>query len=112
MASTELRPPILAAFSVESAGREPVEFGLAASRVTGAPLIIVAVAQGNIATHFALQASTDAPHGAHAEALQHLRNELRNRGVHDVDIRIFEDRNPARGLAHAMDELEPELIVL
>jgi nucleotide-binding universal stress UspA family protein len=112
MASTELRPPILAAFSADSAAREPVEFGLAASRVTGAPLIIVTVAHGDVATHHALRSSADSAHGAHQEAIQHLERDLHRRGHRDVEIRSFEDRHPARGLAQAMDVLEPELIVL
>ena len=112
MASSELRPPILAAFSTDSAAREPVEFGLAASRVTGAPLIVVNVAQGNVATDHALRASADAPHGAHHEALQNLQHELQGRGIRDVEMRTFTDRTVARGLAQAMDALEPELIVL
>src|SRR4051812_3377876 len=112
MASTELRPPILAAFSADSAAREPVEFGLAASRVTGAPLIIITVAHGNIATHHALRSSAEAPHGAHGDALRNLGHELERRGISDVDMQIFEDRSTARGLAQAMDVLEPELIVL
>jgi nucleotide-binding universal stress UspA family protein len=107
-----LPPPIVAAFSADSAAREPVEFGLAACRLTGAPLIIVTVAHGDVATHHALGSSGDAPHGAHADALQHLERELKQRGVGDVEMRIFEDRSTARGLAHAMDALEPELIVL
>jgi nucleotide-binding universal stress UspA family protein len=122
MSSTESRgaepptprrpPPIIAAFSADSAAREPVEFGLAACSVTGAPLIIVSVTHGDVATHHALRSSADAPHGAHREALQHLERELNQRGVHNVDLRVFEDRSTARGLAHAMDALEPELIVL
>src|SRR6478735_3719918 len=112
MASSELRPPILAAFSADSAAREPVEFGLAASRVTGAPLIIVTVAHGDVATHHALRSSADSAHGAHREAIEHLERDLQRRGLRDVEIRSFEDRHPARGLAQAMDVLEPELIVL
>src|SRR4051794_32209986 len=112
MASTELRPPILAAFSADSAAREPIEFGLAACRVTGAPLIVVTVAHGDVATHYTLRTSADAPGGAHLRALEHLEKEFEQRGVRDVELRIFEDRSTARGLAHAMDALEPELIVL
>ena len=112
MASSGHRPPIIAAFAADSAAREPVEFGLAASRVTGAPLIIVSVAHGDVATHHALGATGDAPKGAHTEALAHLANELEERGLRDVDMRLFEDRSASRGLAHAIDELGPELIVL
>src|SRR3954451_16860202 len=112
MASSELRPPIIAAFSCDTAAREPVEFGLAASRVTGAPLIIINVAHGDPATHHALRSTGDAPHGAHHDALIHLERELQQRGLADVQIRTFEDRSVARGLAQAMDALDPELIVM
>ena len=37
------RAPVLAAYSPVTGAREPVEFGVAASRVTGAPLVIVVV---------------------------------------------------------------------
>src|SRR3954452_22601858 len=100
------QPPIVAAFSADSAAREPVEFGLAACRLTGAPLVIVTVAHGDVATHHTLRSSSDAPHGSHRDALRHLEQELKQRGVGDVDLRIFEDRSTARGLAHAMDALE------
>src|SRR4051794_25143529 len=112
MAPPTLRPPIIAAFSAGTAGRESVDFGLAASRVTGAPLIIVTVAHGDVATHHALGSSADAPQGAHAHAIQNLERDLQHRGIRDVEIRVFEDRSEARGLAQAMDVLEPELIVL
>jgi nucleotide-binding universal stress UspA family protein len=112
MASTGIRPPILAAFSADTGARDAVEFGLAASRVTGAPLIVVYVTHANVATDHALRSSADAPHGAHHHALQHLERDLEQRGIRDVVIRTFNDRGVARGLAQAMDKLEPELIVL
>src|SRR3954468_20366812 len=112
MASSELRPPILAAFSADSAAREPVEFGLAASRVTGAPLVIASVVHGDVATHHALRSTGDAPEGAHSAALAHLRHELEQRGLRDVEVRVFEDRSRSRGLAQAIDALEPELIIM
>jgi nucleotide-binding universal stress UspA family protein len=112
MASTDLRPPILVAFCPDSAAREPVEFGLAARRVTGAPLVIATVAHGDIATHHALGSTGDVPQGAHEQAIRHLQHEFEQRGIHDVEIRRFEDRSRSRGLARAMDALEPELIVL
>src|SRR3954452_2060156 len=112
MTSTGLRPPILAAFSADSAGHEPVEFGLAARRVVGAPLIVVNVAHGDVSTHHVLHSGGDVPHGAHEEAIRHLQNDLKRRGIYDVEIRQFEDPSSARGLAKAMDALEPELIIL
>jgi nucleotide-binding universal stress UspA family protein len=103
------RSPIVAAFSPGSAAREPLEFGLAASRVTGAPLVIVAVRHGG-----PLVASRG---GQVSEAeddvtIEHLRTGLSRRGLRDVEVRVFEDNTAARGLARAVDELDPELIVL
>jgi len=101
--------PIVAAFSPQSAARESVEFGVAASRVTGAPLVVVAVRHGGpVVHHVAGQASE----GDDERTLEHLRVGLHRRGHHDVEVRVFEDRTAARGLARAVDELEPELIVL
>ena len=95
MASPRLRPPIVAAFSGDASARGPVEFGLAASRASGAPLVVVNVA-----------------HGAHHEALGHLERELEHSGIRDVETRVFEDRSASRGLAQATDALEPQLIVV
>jgi nucleotide-binding universal stress UspA family protein len=105
------RAPIVAAFSPESAAREPVEFGLAASRVTGAPLIIVAVMHGGPLVHLDAGAIGESE-GDYAATVRHLELDLERRGIFDADIRVFEDNTPARGLARALDELDPELIVL
>jgi nucleotide-binding universal stress UspA family protein len=103
------RSPIVAAFSPKTTAREPLEFGLAASRVTGAPLVIVAVRHGG-----PLMSSrvADVEEGDEDRAIEHLRTALGHRGLHDVEVRVFEDNTAARGLARAVDELDPELIVL
>jgi nucleotide-binding universal stress UspA family protein len=103
------RSPIVAAFSPGTAAREPLEFGLAASRVTGAPLVIVAVRHGGPLVH---NRGGDVDEGDDARTIEHLRTGLTRRGLHDVDVRVFEDNTAARGLARAVDELDPELIVL
>jgi nucleotide-binding universal stress UspA family protein len=103
------RSPILAAFSPEAAAREPLEFGLAASRVTGAPLVIVAVRHGGPLVH---NRGGDVSEGDDEQTIAHLRSALSRRGLHDVDVRVFEDHTAARGLARAVDELDPELIVV
>jgi nucleotide-binding universal stress UspA family protein len=103
------RAPIVAAFSPQTAAREPVEFGVAASRVTGAPLIVAAVRHsGPVVRSVAGEVSE----GDDDRTLEHLRLGLERRGLRDVEIRVFEDRTAARGLARALDELAPELIVL
>lgn len=103
------RAPIVAAFSPESAAREPLEFGLAASRVTGAPLVIVTVRQGGPVVHHVVG---EMPESDEDRTLEHLRLGLQRRGLRDVEIRTFEDRSTARGLSRALDKLQPELIVL
>jgi nucleotide-binding universal stress UspA family protein len=107
--ATQRRAPIVAAFSAESAAREPLEFGLAASRVTGAPLVIVTVKHGGPVMH---RAGADVAEGDEDRTMDHLRSGLARRGLHDVEVLTFEDHTAARGLARALDELDPELIVL
>src|SRR3954452_9746338 len=89
------RAPVVAALDAATGVREPVEFGIAASDVTGAPLIIAVV-------------HTDDKESS----LEPLRVELQRRGLDEVEIRTFEDRTAARGLARALDEVQPALIVL
>jgi nucleotide-binding universal stress UspA family protein len=103
------RSPIVAAFSPGSAAREPLEFGLAASRVTGAPLVIVAVRHGGPLMH---SRGGDVEEGDDDRTIEHLRTGLERRGLRDVEVVVFEDNTAARGLARAVDELDPELIVL
>jgi nucleotide-binding universal stress UspA family protein len=92
--------PIIAAFDPDSAAQAPVEFGIAASRVTQSPLVVVAVVKGG----------ADAASGGDGP-LDRLRTGLERREV-DADVRIFDDGTPAQGLERAMRELEPELMVV
>ena len=89
------RAPVVAAFDAATGVREPVEFGIAASDVTGAPLIIAVVHTGD-----------------EESSLEQLRADLQRRGLDEVEIRTFKDRTAARGLARALDEVQPALIVL
>ena len=41
-----------------------------------------------------------------------MRVSLGRQGINDPDIRVFDDSSAARGLARALDEIKPELIVL
>src|SRR5262249_18260297 len=93
------RAPILAAFSPKAAGIAPVESALAASHVTGAPIVVVAVSHGDAP----VQDVDDADGRPHS--VKQLEQELAARGVEDVEIRIVDDHTPARGLARAIDEL-------
>jgi nucleotide-binding universal stress UspA family protein len=104
------RAPILAAFSTEGAAREPVEFGLAASRVTGAPLVVVNVRQAAPIGRAAGVAVDDSV-GDADRTLEHLRIDMRRRKI-DLDVRVVEARTVVGGLTGAMERLEPELVVL
>jgi nucleotide-binding universal stress UspA family protein len=104
------RAPVLAAYSPVTGAREPVEFGVAASRVTGAPLVIVVVVDSGAQAVTLLTHDESVP-GSIAAAVKHLENELAERGV-AAEVRTFEDSTAARGLARAIDECGPELVVL
>lgn len=105
--------PVLAAFSPEAGAREPVEFAVAASRITGAPLIIAVVVDTGSPVRLGSTVSADGPSlpAGVAAPVRHLQSELEGRGV-PVEVRVFEDSTAARGLARAIDELEPELVVV
>jgi nucleotide-binding universal stress UspA family protein len=98
------RAPIVAAFKPETGAFEPVEFGVAASRVTGAPLIIVAVTAGVPIVH---QLADDVRPG-----VEHLRARLREHRVYRADIREYTDSSAPRGLMAAIKQLQPELVVV
>src|SRR3954452_11302237 len=99
--------PIVAAYSPDTGAREPVEFGIAASRITGAPLVIVAVVDtGSMRVHFGEEGAPPMP-----VPLRHLENELKRRDIY-AEVRTFDDSTAARGLAQAIDELRPELVVI
>jgi nucleotide-binding universal stress UspA family protein len=105
------RSPVIAAFSPVTGASEPVEFGVAASRVTGAPLVVVVVVDtGSLHVHFGADEAPPLP-GSIAEPVRHLEQTLRERGI-SVEIRPFEDSTAARGLARAIDECSPELVVV
>jgi nucleotide-binding universal stress UspA family protein len=104
---TETLDPILAAYSPSTAAREPVEFGLAASRLTGAPLVVVAVRPGGPLVN---RMAGDVDEGD-GRAAKHLRLDLERRGV-DAEIREYVDNTAGTGLERAMEELHPELVVV
>jgi nucleotide-binding universal stress UspA family protein len=105
----QTRAPIVAAFNAAGSDREPVEFAIAAARVTGAPLVIATVRKGGPVVR---QIVGDLEEGDEERSLEHLRLDLERRRLEDVEIRSFDDSTAARGLARALDELQPALIVL
>jgi nucleotide-binding universal stress UspA family protein len=99
--------PILVAFSPEHADRTPVHFAVAASRFTGAPLVVVAVGPGAAAGDGLADGEfAGAPDAAH----ESLASELRSAGV-DATVRVVEHSSPARGVSHVAEEIQPGLIV-
>jgi len=105
----QTRAPIVAAFNAAGSDREPVEFAIAAARVTGAPLVVATVRKGGPVVR---QIVGDLDEGNEERSLEHLRLDLQRRRLEDVEIRSFDDSTAARGLARALDELQPALIVL
>lgn len=99
--------PVVAAFNPETAAREPVEFGIAASRVTGAPLVVVAVQPGGaLVSHLTGHADEGT-----SKTVRHLRVELERRKIR-ADVREFHDNTAGRGLTRAIDDLRPQLVVV
>src|SRR4051812_12222002 len=107
--SPQRAAPILAAYS-PSAGREPVEFGLAASRLTRATLIVVVVRPGGPMVSRFIGTIEDSPDDA--KAVEHLRLDLDRQGHKNVEIKVLETRTVGGGLADAVRELKPMLVVL
>jgi nucleotide-binding universal stress UspA family protein len=108
--ASEARPPVLAAFSPARPAREPVEFGLAASRLTGAPLVVVAVRhRGAVLSPLA----GDVDEGPdEARTIEHLRLELQQQGRRDVPVEEVEARSVAGGLGDAIESHKALLVVI
>ena len=81
--------PILVAFSPHSADQGPVNFAAAVGRLSGAPLVVVAVGDGS--------ASLDC--------------EVRSRGV-SATVRAVEHERPAHAITDTVKELAPALVVV
>src|SRR6187200_2047541 len=81
---SEARAPILAAFSPSAPAREPVEFGLAASRLTGAPLVVIAVRHSGAVVSPIAGDIDDAPDAD--RTMEHLRLDLQRRGLREVAV--------------------------
>ncbi len=104
------RAPILAAFSPASPGREAVEFGLAASRLTGAPLVVVAVRHRGAVFSPLAGDIDDAPDAA--RTIEHLRLDLQRRGRRDVPVEEVEARTVGEGLGKAIEAHKALMVVI
>jgi nucleotide-binding universal stress UspA family protein len=110
MTASDPQAPILVAYSPSKSGRAPVDFGIAASRITGAPLTILTIRHGGpMADRYAGQ--MDDSIGEDALALKHLRLDLQQRHI-AADVIERESRTTAGGMKDALDELSPRLVVL
>src|SRR4051812_17664561 len=112
MATSEPKsqPPIVAAFSPDSARTEPVEFAWAASRLTGAPLVVAVVRVGGALDDVGMSVD-DVPQDP-TGPVEHLRDGMRRRGIGDPDVMVKAARSVKVGLEHFLEELKPQLIVL
>jgi nucleotide-binding universal stress UspA family protein len=109
MTASDPQAPILVAYSPSKSGRAPVEFGIAASEVTGAPLTILTIRHGGpMADRYA---EMDDSVGDDALAIKHLGTDLQRRHV-TADLVERESRTTANGMKDALEEFSPALVVL
>jgi nucleotide-binding universal stress UspA family protein len=104
--------PIVAAFNADSSRREAVYFGLLASRVLGAPFVAVTVHRSGPMVEALGGDTDDDPHAGGGRPVEHVRVELERRGVRKPDVRVIHARRAGAGLAEAIREIEPRLVVL
>ena len=103
---------ILAGYSPESLDRGPVDFAAAAARLTGAAVTVAVVHPGG--SHVDRLAGGEFGHEATADGRdtgEELVAELRAAGL-DAEVRAVEHSTPARGLADAIEAVQPSLVVL
>jgi nucleotide-binding universal stress UspA family protein len=104
--------PILVGYDPSSTDRAPVEFGTAAARFTGAPLIVASVhgspaALGPAAGELAEEQLLDDA----AEPLDHLKRRLSADGVR-AECRALPGTSAPRALHHAAEEFDAGLLVV
>src|SRR6202008_4221395 len=88
--------------------REPVECGIAASRVIGAPLTVLTVRHGGPLVN-ALAGSINEDDDA--RGVQRLRTDLQQRHV-EAEVVVRDARTAGAGLIAAMEEFSPQLVVM
>jgi nucleotide-binding universal stress UspA family protein len=102
--------PVIAAFAPSKSSREPIEFGLAASRVTGAPLIVVHVHRGGpLVTWFGGDVSDTV--GDDSRAVENLRKDFERERT-PARIESIRERTIGGGLLKAIEQFKPQLVVL
>jgi nucleotide-binding universal stress UspA family protein len=104
--------PILVGYSPETSDRGPVDFAVAAARFTGAPLALVAVNQGgSVLDRLTGGEAREVPESGADDPFGSLRTELSGQDV-TATFHVVEHLTAARGLADAIEELTPRLLVL
>jgi nucleotide-binding universal stress UspA family protein len=102
--------PVIAAFAPSKSSREPIEFGIAASQVTGAPLIVVHVHRGGpLVSWFGGDVSDS--QGDDTRFIENLRKDFDRTHVKGR-IEVVHDRSIGSGLLKAIEEFGPQLMVL
>jgi nucleotide-binding universal stress UspA family protein len=100
--------PILVGYDPRNADRAPVEFGVAAAKFTGAPLIVAcAFSDGNVGHGHVYE---DLGEEAH-DALEQVRSEFKGEGV-AVEFRSALGRSAPHALHDAAEELDAGLLVV
>ena len=102
--------PILVGFDPRAADRAPVDFGLAAARFTGAPLVVGCVCAGKIHERPAGQVEEDLAEEA-AAALEQLQRELETDEA-AVTYRELQGTSAARALHEAAEQQDAGLLVV
>ena len=102
--------PILVGFDPRTADRAPVDFGLAAARFTGAPLVVGCVSAGKIGERPAGQVEEDLAEEA-AAALEQLQRELETDEA-AVTYRELQGTSAARALHEAAEQQDAGLLVV
>jgi nucleotide-binding universal stress UspA family protein len=104
--------PILVGYDPGSSDRAPVQFGVAAARFTGAPLIIGSVHSGaEAAGKFGHELVDEDLETETGESLEHLERELRSEGIR-VETHGLQGTSAAKGLHEAAEEFDAGLLVL
>jgi nucleotide-binding universal stress UspA family protein len=104
--------PILVGYDAKTSDRAPVLFGVAAARLTGAPLIVATVgaaqpgSDGHSAAHLEDDLLADA-----SEALARVGADLEREGI-SIEVRRLESTSAARALHEAAEAEDAGLLVV
>jgi nucleotide-binding universal stress UspA family protein len=89
----------------------PLNLAAAATRLAGARLVIAAVYSGGaVLDGLAGEYAGELSEVSHEE-LEQVRTKLRAQGI-DAEVLVVERSSPARGIAAAIEEIEPGLVVV